>query len=180
MPCAAVLELDRKAAARVDRLSRRLERELGIATERQRGAPVHVSLAVYRDLPVEQAEAAMRHFVAGVAPMAIELAGIGVFPGAESVLYLAPVVRESLLAAQRGWHRASVHHQGACMPHYQPLSWVPHVTLAMHLAPAEVAAAIELLAPSWRPIRGTLATAAVICFPPPVVAQRRPLAGFAE
>lgn len=32
MPCAAVLELDRKAAARVDRLSRRLERELGIAT----------------------------------------------------------------------------------------------------------------------------------------------------
>lgn len=81
MPCAAVLELDPKAAARVDRLSRRLERELGIATERQRGAPVHVSLAVYRELPVEQAEAAMRHFVAGIAPMAIELAGIGAFPG---------------------------------------------------------------------------------------------------
>lgn len=175
MPCAAVLELDAKAAAQVDRLSRRLERELDITTERQRGAPVHLSLAVYQDLAVEPAEAAMRRFVTGVAAMPIELASIGVFPGATNVLFLAPVVREPLLVAQRRWHRAAARHQAACMPHYQPQAWVPHVTLAMHLTATKAAAALRLLAPKWRPIEGRLASAALICFPPVEVAWRRRL-----
>ena len=172
MPCAAVLELDAGAAAQVARLSRRLERELGIATERQRGAPVHLSLAVYAELAVERAEAAMRRFVVGVAPIAIELASIGMFPGTANVLYLAPVVREPLLAAQRRWHRVAARHQAACMPHYQPQAWMPHITLAMHLSAAKAAAALRLLAPRWRPIEGTLSSAALIGFPPVEVAWR--------
>ena len=172
MPCAAVLELDAGAAAKVDRLSRRLERELDIATERQRGAPVHLSLAVYTELAVGRAEPAIRRFAAAVAAMPIELAGIGVFPGAANVLYLAPVVREPLLAAQRRWHRVAAGHHAACLPHYQPQTWVPHVTLALHLSAAKAAAAVRLLAPRWRPIAGTLGSAALIGFPPVKVAWR--------
>lgn len=179
MPCAAVLELDAAAAVRVDRLSRRLERELGLATERQRGAPVHLSLAVYQALDVELATGAMERFVARVAAMPIELVSIGIFPGETNVLFLAPVVRERLLAAQRHWHQVASH-QSACMPHYQPQAWMPHVTLAMHLTEASTAAAVKLLAPKWRPIHGKLASAAVICFPPVEVAGRWQLAGLAE
>lgn len=179
MPCAAVLELDAAAAARVDRLSRRLERELGLATERQRGAPVHLSLAVYQALDVELATGAMDRFVTRVAAMPIELVSIGVFPGETNVLFLAPVVRERLLAAQRHWHQVAGH-QAACMPHYQPQAWMPHVTLAMHLSEANAAAAVKLLATKWRPIHGRLASAAVICFPPVELARRWPLAGLAE
>jgi len=121
----------------------------------------------------------MEGFVTRVSSMPVELASIGIFPGETSVLFLAPVVRERLLAAQRHWHQVAGH-QAACTPHYQPQAWVPHVTLAMHLTGANAAAAVKLLAPKWRPVRGRLASAAVICFPPVEVARRWQLAGLAE
>lgn len=65
-------------------------------------------------------------------PFAIQVIGLGIFPGPDPVLYL-PVPRGPQLASIQ--QRVCIHllaAGGKLEPHYEPDRWLPHVTLTTH------------------------------------------------
>lgn len=76
----------------------------------------------------------------------LRFSALGTFGGGGGVLFLAPVVTAPLLAVHARLNDV-LQEQGIVQwPHYLPGSWVPHCTLAMNVAPAELSAAAGLLA----------------------------------
>jgi 2'-5' RNA ligase len=105
----------------------------------------HVSLAVYPEGARGPLEGAVAGFRA--APLPFVLASAGTFPGAEGVVFLAPVMDEALLRLHDAWHALAP----GGLAYYHPGAWAPHCTVGFRLAdvvPA-LAAASALL-----PIRG--------------------------
>jgi hypothetical protein len=93
---------------------------------------------------------------------------VGIFLGERSVLFLAPVVTEPLLALHR---RVDEHIQGLALPMfelYRPGRWVPHCTLAMDLAPPELEVALRIAAAFPLPLTATIATIYVREYPAPM------------
>jgi len=114
----------------------------------------HVSLAAYPE-GVKPLEDVLASFWA--APFPFALASAGAFPGAEGVVFLAPVVDAALLRLHRGWHALAP----GGTAHYAPGAWVPHCTVGINLAdvaPAVAAARAAL------PIRGRFESIALVEF----------------
>lgn len=177
MPYAVELELDARAIAAVDRLSRRLESELSIETVRQLGAAPHISLAIYDDLHVDAFLPRLAAFAGEVRPIPVPLASLGIFPGAASVIFVAPVVSDGLLALHRHYHKAFADHDAAAWGHYRPGFWVPHVTLAMDLDLPMASRAVASLTAGWKVIAADVAAIGLIRFRPVEIVHRIPLFG---
>jgi 2'-5' RNA ligase len=153
MPYAVTLLLDAGSAAQVRRLQAVLETEDLIDY-----AP-HVTLAVYPDdRDVEDMRRVLETLVAQLPALAVRFAALGLFPGPDTVLWVAPVVTEELLRR----HADLVAVLPAGHPHYRPGSWVPHVTLGR----APSAAAIAALDAVWQPFSGTLDRVEIVHFAP--------------
>ncbi len=166
MPYAVTLRLDADAAAQVERLQAVVEAEMQIDY-----AP-HVTLAVYPDASdVDVLRRVVETLVARWPTLAVEFAALGVFPGADTVLWVAPVVTGELLRRHSGLVAALP----AGHRHYRPGSWVPHVTLAQQLTGAGAAAAIAALEPIWRPFSGALDRVEIVHFAPVKVLASWPL-----
>lgn len=68
---------------------------------------------------------------------------MGFFP--EGVLFMACVANAALLAEQRRVQNAVAPLAVGPWPHFETEGWVPHVTLAVGLAPEQLAIAAPLL-----------------------------------
>ncbi|MDI3306275.1 MAG: 2'-5' RNA ligase family protein [Acetobacteraceae bacterium] len=145
MPYAVTLRLDAASAASIEAMWRALA-EAGLDDGCLRpGYPPHVTLAVYPDdAPVPQLDATVMLLAKEWDIMPIELAGLGIFPGPDPVLWVAPVPTAGLLACQAALVAAL--HGLRCDGHYRPGHWMPHVTLGRVGAAAR---ALEILAPLW-------------------------------
>lgn len=145
MPYAVTLRLDAASAAPIEAMWRALA-EAGIDDDCLRlGYPPHVTLAIYPDdAPVPQLETTVALLAKEWGALPVELAGFGIFPGPESVLWVAPVMTAGLLARQAALVAAL--HGLRCDAHYRPGHWAPHVTLGRVGA---LAPALEILAPLW-------------------------------
>jgi 2'-5' RNA ligase len=151
MHFAAQLDLDQGTSARLEEIADRLDQIAGLETVRRIGNVHHVSLGVYDEVEADRFSAALAQFAETVEPIAIRLANIGIFPGARSVLYLGPVVTESLLALHWRLHAALGEFASACWGHYLPGAWVPHVTLGMDVESTAMGKALEVLRAHWEP-----------------------------
>lgn len=169
MPFALTLRLHDTAAAAVRRMWEALAAR-GLSTDSlDLGYPAHLTLAIHPDTADAAALAAAADGWALARPIAF--AGFGLFPGAPSVLFLAPVPDAALLGAHADLHRRLPPGGHA---HYAPGAWVPHATLAADLpdaAPALAALAGMALPPAAPP-----ASVDLVRFRPVEVLRRRPLA----
>jgi len=145
MPYAVTLRLDAASAASIEAMWRALA-EAGLDDGCLRiGYPPHVTLAVYPDdVPVPQLDATVMLLAKEWDILPIELTGLGIFPGPDPVLWVAPVPTAGLLACQAALVAAL--HGLRCDGHYRPGHWMPHVTLGRVGAAAR---ALEILAPLW-------------------------------
>ena len=164
MPYAVTLPLDDTAASHVERMWRVLADETGDDAVRLDYVP-HVTLAILPDpAPREAIEEATFKVVERWGALSTALTGVGVFPGAPPVIWMVPVVTESLLARHASLHEVLapffVH------PHYRPGAWVPHVTLSEQ-GPSPVGQVVELVASVWEgPINVCLERVELVRFKP--------------
>jgi 2'-5' RNA ligase len=164
MPFTVQLDLDSAANAALDGLAERLETLTGLATIRRLGDVHHLSLSVSDAIDRDGLDAGLARFAAENRPLDIHLGPVGIFTGETSVLYIAPVVSEDLLALHRRFHAAFTDLDG--WAHYHPSHWVPHVTLAMEVTPDALAAAVALVRAHWVPMAARLDALRLIRFHP--------------
>jgi len=129
------------------------------------GARPHVSLAVCPTLAPEAYRDELAGFARGAAPLDLTLASVGTFPGAEGVVFLAPVVTRPLLRLHAALHRRLAS-RAASWPYYRPGHWVPHCTVAADLPPERVPSAVDLCRRAPLPLRGRLEAVGLVAFRP--------------
>jgi 2'-5' RNA ligase len=96
--------------------------------------------------PAADIEKAVLHVAGRWTTSAVILAGLGIFPGEQPVIWAAPVVTPDLLTKHAELHTALM--PFAVHAHYRPGSWVPHVTLSQQ-GVASAARLIEAAGSAW-------------------------------
>jgi hypothetical protein len=158
MAVAFTLRLDDASAREVERMWDALADAELDASGRRLNYPAHLTLGIFPDQLAAPARAvAMRPMWLA---MPITLAGFCVFPAAEPVLSLMPVVTPALLRTHARLFEALP--VAAAEPHYRPGAWVPHVTLSEgHHA------SLDAVLPLWRgPMNVRLDRVEVVRAPP--------------
>jgi len=137
----------------------------------------HLSFSILPGLDAEALRPRLRAWCYERAPLALQIAAVGSFPGDEGVVYLAPVVTERLLETNASLDRLLAEAGGAPEGTYRAGSWVPHVTVGIHLASGHIPAALGLLREADVFYTGVLTQLAVAEFPPLTELYTFPLRG---
>jgi len=95
------------------------------------GTTPHVSLAAFEDVDVAKLTEIVRDFAAHTARFTLRLSSVGMFPGRENVVFLAPVVTASLLEVHAALHARLAADGLSCDPRYLPGAWVPHCAITV-------------------------------------------------
>jgi 2'-5' RNA ligase len=121
--------LDDSSSRMVEKLWAEIEREFGIRGVYRTPFP-HISYHVAGSYDVDKIKIVMQVFARHTAPFRVKCCGLGVFTGAEPVLYI-PVVRSPHLAEFQDelWHQLTKYSDRLELT-YRPARWVPHITLA--------------------------------------------------
>jgi hypothetical protein len=85
------LDLHAAGASEIAKLSERLERIPNLETVPQIGDVHHISLAVYEDLSVDRFLPDLAKFAAGVRPIVVQLANLGIFYAFGACSFSAPL-----------------------------------------------------------------------------------------
>ncbi len=92
----------------------------------------HISFQIATAYDQERLEPILRRIAKNTAPFQIHTTGLGIFTGADPVLYIAVVRTPELSAFHRLlWHELATL-GNEVSPYYHPDNWVPHITVADH------------------------------------------------
>ena len=95
------------------------------------GASPHISFAVFPDVNVGRLTPVVQRLAEQTPPLTVRFSSIGMFPGKQNVVFLAPVVTPALLEAHAFFHAKLKEQSLPCHPYYLPDTWVPHCTITM-------------------------------------------------
>lgn len=110
------------------------------------GARPHISLALFVPPVDEEALIDIAKRLAGMVPkFRLYLSAVGVFPGDEGAIYLAPSVVPELTAAHRLGHDLIAQAGLPTDPLYRPGRWVPHCTVVMGVPDHLISSQVDLL-----------------------------------
>ena len=104
----------------------------------------HISLGVCNRIEPNAFEAELSSFAASVAPFPLALSSVGIFPGAQGVIFLGITVIEHLLDVHAGFHQIFKAHAHEQSEYYAVGRWVPHCTLAFGLSERQIAEAVSI------------------------------------
>lgn len=129
------------------------------------GAP-HLSLTVFAQLDPVPMAALLAEFAATTMSLTVTFAAVGVFPGKQGIVYLAPVVTAALLTLHARFHHRLTSIAPTSNPYYLPGHWMPHCSVGINLPVDKIGQAVMLCqgADVFRPV--TLATVRLIEFHP--------------
>lgn len=149
-----------------DRLLRAVWEELaqaGVsAVMRDGGYRPHVSLAVAAEVDADSMGAELAAFAAAAPPLSLLLSHVGIFPGAERVVYLGAVVAPELLAVHTAAYPLWCRHTRQRWTYYDPGQWIPHCTMAFLLPPERLAAAVEICLRAPLPLQAQVAQVGLV------------------
>lgn len=158
MPFAIELFFDPRCESRLRRLISSLrETQLGgtVLIEDVR-ARFHITLAVCDSVDEPAMCEVLKQLAQQTHALPVILSSLGMFPGAETVMFLAPVVDQELLDVHRLLHERLGEFSDSAWKLYLPGRWVPHCTLALKLPRDGVQKALDHLMQSTFPITGEL------------------------
>lgn len=122
----------------------------------------HVTLAFSDHIEQGGLSDAMARFAASTASVRLTLSSIGLFPTAEGVLYYGVTVTKALLDLHGSVDRVYKPFARRLIGYYSVGAWVPHVTLALHLASDRLWAAIEIAMRTQFPLFGSVHELALV------------------
>lgn len=166
MGFAVELHLDAVNGARIKALSDAIHAQCGGENLTAIGAHPHLSLATFPQLDPARLEETLATFAAATPPLPVTFAAVGVFPTAQGVVYLSPVVTPHLLALHVRFHDLLAPLAMPSNVYYLPGNWVPHCTVGFELPADKIGQAVMLCqqADVFRPV--TLTTVRLIEFRP--------------
>ncbi len=144
MPFAVELRFDTLAAERICEAWNAIH-EAGIGSSLlDAGYRPHVTMGVYQRIEPGAFKAELSTFAGSVAPFQLSLSSIGIFSGAEGVVFLGVTVTEPLLDVHAAFHKVFTTYSQEQSEHYAVGKWVPHCTLAFGLSEREIAEAVKI------------------------------------
>lgn len=105
----------------------------------------HLSLMLCEDMAMDGVRRVLPGFLACHAPIELTFPALGVFPGEEGVIYLAPTVSRELLDFHARLWELLEPFATRPNPLYRPGVWVPHVTIDLAVNYEQVGAIIAAL-----------------------------------
>ena len=133
----------------------------------------HVTLGLWEIPNLPQLASALTNLLSTVSPFPIRFEYAGLFPGAEGVAFLAPIVTTSLLALHRSVTDCAAAYGQSASPYYQPGAWVPHCTAAWKVsAESALTVARMCLESGVLPLTGTVTHLGIIQTPEEVELAR--------
>lgn len=122
--------------------------------------PPHMTLFLSETMDRSALRKAFQPLAAKTQPFPMAFAALGIFPGESDVVFLSPIVNQALLDLHAAFWRAAETHVHAIPAYYSPGQWVPHVTLAFAIPPAQLGTVTSALAcaplPRYGQITGIL------------------------
>lgn len=166
MSFAAVLYIDGRTSNSIGEIWHQQAKENISPFILEQGYRPHITLGACEDLSLEECEAELASFAAGIEPFTVEMPYIGLFPHKNGAVFLGITVTEQLLAFQKSFHDM-FGRQGATINElFAPGKWIPHCTLAYHESPEKDLRAVQIIRDLALPITATCDRLAVIEFPP--------------
>ncbi len=104
----------------------------------------HVSLGVCNGFESSAFEGELSTFAASVAPFSLSFSSIGIFPGAQGVIFLGVTVTNHLLDVHAAFHKIFKTHAQDQSEYYAVEKWVPHCTLAFGLSERQISGAVPI------------------------------------
>ena len=97
--------------------------------------PPHMTLFLADEIDTLGMRSALRGLAAQTPPLPTRFPSVGIFPGPQAVMFLAPSTNRGLLDLHlRCWQVMQPYTRGI-QEHYRPGVWVPHVTVGFGLDP---------------------------------------------
>ena len=144
MPFAVVLRFDSQTEEHIFDVWNAIH-EAGISSSVLKASyRPHVSLGVCNRLDASAFEAELSTYAASVAPFSLSLSSVGIFPGAEGVVFLGITVTEQLLNIHAAFHRFFEKHAQEQWAYYAVGNWVPHCTIASGLSDQQISEAVAV------------------------------------
>lgn len=144
MPFAVELRFDTQAEEQIcDAWSAIHEAGIG-SSLLDAGYRPHVSLGVCDRLEPNAFAEALSTFAASLAPFRLSLSSVGIFPGAEGVVFLGVTVTKRLLNVHAAFHQVFKTHAQEQSEYYAVGKWVPHCTLSFGLSERQIAEAVPI------------------------------------
>jgi len=131
------------------------------------GVHPHISLAVFDELVVAEADPEIADFAHNLFPLPVVLSHVGIFPGDAGIVFFGAVVTVELLAAHAELHRRLQRVSDGAWPYYESSEWVPHCTLTQDMPLDRIPRAVEIARRARLPLRGTLERVNLVKFRPP-------------
>jgi 2'-5' RNA ligase len=144
---------------------------------RDSGNRPHVSLAIYRQIDATVCADLLNSFAQTQAPFALSIASLGIFPGEQAVVFLAPIGSPHLFDLHRQVHQLFQDTGVLPSPYYLPGQWTPHCTLATRVPPQFLSQAVEVGLGMAFPLPISIAEIGVIEYPPVTHLFSFPLTG---
>jgi len=138
-----------------------IEPELGKLNDRP-----HVTLTVVSHADQHVLIRTTEEFASQLDPFPVQLAGNGVFPTADNVLFLIPVPSLHLIKTHRNFHRILKKKGIVSVYYYLPDQWVPHCTLESEQPDEQFELMLQRCKQNFNPIQGYFASIGVISFHP--------------
>ena len=111
----------------------------------------HVTIGVFEDIPLKQANETLRATAKTIAPFPVTFQSIGMFTHPGMHLFLTPVVTQELL----DFHVRLFEQFSFCdsedFAYYRPGQWVPHCTICSAQNADELACAVRTLTQAHEP-----------------------------
>jgi hypothetical protein len=126
----------------------------------------HLSLAIYSELKMAVCARLLTSFVQTHPPFALTIASLGIFPGEQAVVFLAPIVSASLLDLHRQIHELLQDTGALPSTYYLPGHWTPHCTLATRVPPQFLSQALAVGLGMSFPLPISIEEIGVIQYPP--------------
>jgi 2'-5' RNA ligase len=142
MGFAVELLFDTESEARIKSLWDAIAEATGNAYLLNSGSRPHLSLALFNSLEGVDLRDTLASFARSTAVFSLEFEAIGLFPGPECVVYLAPVVTWDLLETHAYLHRSLSELAVRSSDYYLPGRWIPHCTVAYDVSHEQVSEAI--------------------------------------